>query len=251
VLPLLKQLIPEGINFGTNLLVEFPSDSLWYEASFTIAAQALRNDVRTEYHVFQHTPSDVRDALVRLGLDVERLEKNETLQVLDSYTVQTGVGVAESGRKKIARDFVTSSMKVSDWSISGMKALKSGTIGTRKRGLHIDDNTLVLVRYNSEPAIIDFWRTRAISTSRVEENVAVYSILTGMTSDSFRSQFESLHDGIIDFKTEERADEVQHFVRVRILRGKRCDSRWRRITVQDNGEVTLESRANSLELDSH
>jgi KaiC/GvpD/RAD55 family RecA-like ATPase len=240
VLPLLKQLIPEGIDYGTNLLVEFPSDSLWYETSFTLAAQALRNGVRTEYHVFQHTPSEVRAALVRLGLDVERLEKDETLQVLDSYTVQTGVAVAEAERKTFARDFVSNSMKVSDWSISGMKEVKSGMIGARKRGLHIDDNTLVLVRYNSEPAIIDFWRTRAISTSRVEENVDVYSMLTGMTSDSFRSQFESIQDGIIDFKAEERDDEVQHFVRVRILRGKRCDSRWRRITVQDKGEVTLE-----------
>jgi KaiC/GvpD/RAD55 family RecA-like ATPase len=120
-----------------------------------------------------------------------------------------------------------------------MKALKAGALETKKHGLHIDDNTLVLVRYNSEPAIVDFWRTRAITSSRLEENVAMYSMLTGVTSDSFRSQFESLHDGIIDFKTDEKGGEIEQYVRVRILRGKGINTRWRRISLLDKGEVTL------------
>jgi KaiC/GvpD/RAD55 family RecA-like ATPase len=58
-------------------------------------------------------------------------------------------------------------------------------------------------------------------------------------SPDFPKQYESLSDGIIDFKSEERDNELQHYVRIRSLRDRGCDSRWKKLRLSDNGEVTL------------
>ena len=105
--------------------------------------------------------------------------------------------------------------------------------------MHIDDNTLVLVRYNSEPAIIDFWRTRAIPISRTRELAFMHSLVTGTASDSFYKQFEALCDGTIELKTQDTAGEIEHLVRVRAMRGRPYDSRWHKLRLLDNGEVAL------------
>lgn len=217
---------------GRIYSLNFP-DSLWYEASLTIAAQALRQGQRTEYHTFQHLPDDVRRALTGMKLDVKKLEDESCLRVLDSYTVQTGLGVSGRG------PYGFQSVKLSDWSIAGVQIFKTGIPDTEKKWVHIDDNTSVLIRYNSEPAIIDFWRTRSIPASRVDQRVSLFSLLSGVASESFRSQFESLQDGIVDFKTEQKGNEIEHFVRLRILRGKRFSTRWRLITMSLDGEIVL------------
>jgi len=232
--PFLKELIPGGIEYGTNLLVEFEADSLWYETSLTIAAHALRTGIKIDYHNFQHTPNDIRKALDRRGLDVRKLEDDNMLWIVDSYTVQTGHDTS-----KDQTDVTQVSVKLADWSIALARDLKMGISETMKRRLHIDDNTGILLQYNEEKAIIDFWRTRYIPYSRARECVNIYSLLTNVTSTSFYKQYESLSDGIIDFKSEEAENELQHYVRIRTLRGRRCDTHWRKLELSDNGEVAL------------
>ena len=232
--PFLKELVPGGFEFGSNLLVEFDSDSVWYETSLTIAAHALRAGIKIDYHNFQHTPSDIRKAFDRRGLDVKKLEDNDMLWIVDSFTVQTGADTSQD-----QSEVTQVSVKLSDWSIALARDLKTGISESMKRRLHIDDNTGTLLQYNEEKAIIDFWRTRYIPYSRARECVNIYSLLTNVASTSFYKQYESLSDGIIDFKSEERENELQHYVRMRSLRGRGCDSRWRKLRLSDNGEVTL------------
>jgi len=79
-LPILSDLVPGGFRYGLNLVVEFEPHSLWYESSLTITVHGLRSGARTDYHTFQHIPSEVVEALVRFGLDVQRLEEEGNLE---------------------------------------------------------------------------------------------------------------------------------------------------------------------------
>ena len=238
-LPILEELLPGGFRYGSNLLVRFDPRSIWYETSLTIAAHAVKRSIRTEYHIFQHIPNEVREALTRLGLDVGKLEVERALRIIDSYTIQLKIGVPEGTGTGGVDDAVTQSLKVSDYSIAMARKLKEGHAEQEKRGLHIDDNTGIILQYNEERAVIDFWRTRIIPLFRASEDIALHSLLTGVASDAFCRQFESLCDGIVDFKSEDRAGEIVQSVRLSAMRGRPYDSRWRELRLMDNGEVVL------------
>lgn len=65
------------------------------------------------------------------------------------------------------------------------------------------------------------------------------ALVTGVGSSALYRQLESLSDGIVDFKSAETGDQVEHLVRVRTMRGRTYDSRRRRIQLLENGEVAL------------
>ena len=62
-------------------MVEFGPDSLWYETSLSIAARALKVEVKTEYHTLMHPPGRIREVISELGLDLTRLEEKRLFRL--------------------------------------------------------------------------------------------------------------------------------------------------------------------------
>jgi len=241
IIPILKELIPDGIEYGTMLLAEFEPDSIWYDASLTMAAQALRNGIKTDYHTFQRNPSEVGRAIARFGLDVRKLQEDGLFRIIDSYTVQTGLGEPEKPRRGDQGMLtLTQSVRLSDWSIAAVQAIKTGVPELERSRFHIDDDTSVLLQYNAEKVFIDYWRTRTLPTARARETAFLNSAVVGVCSEAFYRQFESLCDGIIEFKREETGGTTNHLVRVKAMRGRKYDPQWHRLIVGENLEVILE-----------
>lgn len=236
-LPIFEQLLPEGVEFGTNLLVEFESDSAWYEASLTITAQTLKKGHKALYHTFQHPPAEIEHDLAKFGLDPAKLRGDGLFHLLDSLSVQMG------GLNPVGDDPIAKLLKIPDLSISAAQSVKKwreeGISEDEKLWVHVDDNTAIMTRYNPEINVFDYWRTRIIPFSRPFQSIFFHSILNGMVSETFRSQFETINDGIIDFKCEDREGEVAHYVRVRRMRGKKFNSRWQRLNISESGEATV------------
>ncbi len=120
-----------------------------------------------------------------------------------------------------------------------MKEMKAGVPEAEKRLLHVDDDGSVILQYNKEEEYIVFLRTRLIPSFRAAETVVSSGFLTGTASDSFYRKLESLSDGIIYFKSEEKGDQIEQYVRMTAMRSKQCDSRWHKLRLLDNGEVAL------------
>ena len=246
-LPLIKNLIPGSINYGTSLMVEFQPGSCWYDMAFTMVAEAVGNGIKTDLHLFQRKPQEAKASLTRLGVDVDRLMGEDLLRIIDSYTVQTGVGTAEKPKGSDA--FKTSSVKLSDWSAAAKRQLKQGISEAEKRRLHIDDNLTVMTRYNGEDEVVDYWRTSILQLYRERESILVNAVSTGVASDSFYRKFESLCDGIIDCRTREESGRIEQYIRVRAMSGHVFDSRWQHVTISENGRVRLDpERRRVLEL---
>ncbi len=245
IIPMLKELIPDGVEYGTMLLVEFEPDSIWYDVSLTMAVQALRNGIKTDYHTFQRDPSDVGRAVARFGLDVQKLQEDGIFRIIDSYTVQTKLGEPERPSKGELL-FQTQSVSLSDWSIATAQTIKTGGLHLglepelEKRRFHIDDDTSVLLQYNTEKVLIDYWRTRTLPGARALDLVFMNSAVLGVHSEAFYKQLESLCDGIIEFKREETGGTRNHLVRMKAMRGRKYDAQWHRLIVGDNLELTLE-----------
>lgn len=201
----------------------------------TIAARAVMQGIKTEYHTFQHMPEEIRKGLSARGLDVKEAEGEMRFRIMDSYTPQTGLGVVQSAK---AAPW-TVSMKLSEWSIGDAKIIKADLPESEKRWLHIDDDASILLHYNQEKEFIDYWRTRNIPSARATETAMLHSVLTGIASDSFYRKFESLCDGIIEFKTEDKSGEIEHYVRISAMRGRTSDTRWRRVRILESGEVAV------------
>jgi hypothetical protein len=236
-LPILGELAQGAFDYRRIFLVEFEPQSLWYETSFTIAASALKREIRTEYHTYTHFPDEIRQSLARYALNVKALEEKKTLHILDSYTVQTGLGAPETPLSK-AQKVMGESVKVSDWSIADAQTMKMPS--EEDTGwLHVDDNVSALANYNDEKAILNYWRMRMVPGARRPQMAFLNALLTKTHSDSFYQQFEALSDGILDFRSKEDGTRLVQEARVRVVRGKACDTRWRRLNLLENGEVAV------------
>lgn len=232
---ILKRLFPSGTSYGAVFLVEYDPDSIWYETSLTIAAQGLE-EVKTDFHTFDHAPSQIRESLTRLGVNVTEKERDGMLNVVDSYTTQIGISAPEGPKDSV----IQQSLRIADWSIATVQDMKdTAHLEHVEEHLHIDDNFSVLLRYNEEKSIVDWVRTRGLPQSRSHKELWFLSLATRIASDSFYRQFELVCDGILDFKNEEEQGQLAHYLRVRAMRGKSFDSRWRKLQVSDRGEVTL------------
>jgi adenylate cyclase len=236
--PLLDQLAPDGFDVNGQYMVEFDADSLWYETSLTIAATALKRGMKTEYHVFQHFPTEAIDALSALGVDARKLEQDGLLSIWDSYTETTefeayraaGKGWPSDRQKPL--DIVSGSAR---W----IERTKAGFPEEEKHWLHLDDNTGIFLQYNDEKTFVDRWRTGILPAVRARECPHFLSFPKGIAPDAFYTKFEALCDGIIDLKSEESAGGLERFLRIRKLRGKTFDSRWQRLTLERNGKVVI------------
>jgi KaiC/GvpD/RAD55 family RecA-like ATPase len=244
-LPVLGELVSDGIGYGGNYLVEFDSDSLWYETSLFMVAGALGLGIKTEYHTFMHMPSQVRQSLAGFSLDPTRLEEKHLFRIVDTYTGLTGLPM--KGESRLTSTGLSSeihrSSDLSDLTAQIVTLMEQGVPKEATGWLHVDDNTAIFNRYFSDKEILDMFQTKIFPFFKQAEITTIHALLTSAVSDSFLKQFEAQCDGVIDFKSREEVEgKIERYVRPRSFREKACDSRWRHLVLLDGGEIALERK---------
>jgi KaiC/GvpD/RAD55 family RecA-like ATPase len=244
----LGELIPDGLEYGRSYLIEFESQSLWYEVSLTIAAYALKNRQKTEYHTYLHPPNEVRKALSMLGIESKAMEDEGLLRVIDSYTLTVGVGNPEKPAKG-PEPYQVRSIDATKWGNELQERIRQGIGEDEKKWLHIDEATSILGQYSDEKTVLENVRTRWIPYVRARQLADFASLMVDSASTAYYKMYEIISDGIFEFQSQEHEGRIEQYARVRMVRGRTCDTRWRRLSLQSNGEVKLgDKRIDSEEL---
>jgi KaiC/GvpD/RAD55 family RecA-like ATPase len=238
-LEILGELAPGAFHYGMTCLIEFEPNSLWHEASLTIASEALKHGVKIEYHVFQSSPADIRSKLRRMGVDPENFEEKGSLRIIDNYTPTTPL---KSSTKRRSEELLSGrSPKLEQWNRAIRDKIREGFDPSEQKWLHIDDNEAILLEYNTEEYVTNGWRTIFLPMVKARQLLTLQALTTGTASDSFYRKREALADAVIDFKNGEEQGKVSHFIRLRTLRGATFDSSWRRLEHSEAGRVRLSS----------
>jgi KaiC/GvpD/RAD55 family RecA-like ATPase len=238
-LEILGELAPGAFHYGMACVVEYQSHSVWHEISLTIAAAALEKGIKTEYHVFQHTPAEIRAALKAIGVDVEKFEAKGKFRIMDTYTPTTPLEAQTEGRKE---PLLSGRIPdVEKWNQAIREKIKHGFDDDEKRWLHIDDNEAILLQFNDEDYVTNGWRTTFLPMVKARELLALQALVVGVASDSFYRKREAAVDAVVDVRTEEEGRKLETYLRLRALHGARFDSRWRRVELSESGRVRLSS----------
>ena len=186
------------------------------------------------YTLATQPPDSLRSQLKGLGLDVQELEGNGKLEIWDWYTATLG----QKSKEKLEQP----SLKVADLSIEMSQGLKEHTsAGTIPEYLRILDNCSVLDRFNdSEKSWVELLLTRIIPRASYLRSTLIIGIMRGIHSDWVYRLLEGAVEGVVDFKLDESGEETRNIIRFRRMRNVGFDSRWHKLKVGKNFEVTLE-----------
>ncbi len=215
---------------GCALIVEYDASSQCYNACITIAAGWIRTRGKVEYYVNTQSPDDIRGQLKRLGLDVDLAEKEDRLQLWDTYTVTLG--------QKSMEQYSYDSLKVSDLTVQYARDYMRS--GPAPDVLLLSDNFSVLSRFNEEKVCVEYALYRAIPGRRSAKRTAIRGIMNGVHSEWAYRQLEGAANGIVDFRLQETGGETKNFMRIRTMRNVGFDSKWYPLRISENLELIVE-----------
>ena len=250
--PILSELIPQGIRPATIFLVEFDPESQWFAVAATMVSEVLKNGGNVAVNAVARPPEDIEKDLSSLGVDVEAAFKDGRLAINDWYTATLSGGRAEPfppGAKpfeETPKGTKWLSLKVQDLSVEFLKDSKMSRASSRiyratwpAGTLNVADSFSALLRFNDEKSSADYFESRVYTEQRKAQRITLFPFVRGLHGDWFYKRMESASDGVIDIRIAEQDDRVKSVLRVRSLRGQPHDSAWHEIEVKPNGEAKL------------
>ncbi len=227
-IPLLVDQIPDGIPYGSSFIIEFDSDSSYYQILESVTHDCLKAGYPVSFFDYTRFPDEVRQDLVRLGSDIKNLEQRGIFRLFDGYSVTLGI--------KSKEPLAFESLKVADLSLHFLKMTKDEN--PIKNDIGFSDDASVVLRYNDEKNFVEWYATRVIPRIKIHERISFSAFALGIHSNYLYKAIEALVDGILDVKLEEASGSMFTKLRVRTFKKGRFDSFWRRVKF-DGPHATL------------
>ena len=247
-IPLLTQLIPDGVKPGTIFLVEFDPESQWLAVAVTITAGYLGAGGRVSYTAQLRSPETVRENLLALGVDISAATSEGRFALDDYYSATLTGGRLDGGPSVIERiegGTRARSLKVADVSVEWRKEMKqspeSGSVfeNWSPGAFTVAESMSQFLRFNEERPYLEWALSRTHPNMRRAKRITFEGFVRDIHSESFYKRLESDVDGVIDLRVMERDEEAKSLLRVRSLKGQPHDARWHEIQIKRNGEATL------------
>ncbi len=245
-IPLLADLVPDGISPGTGLLVEYDPHSQWFAVATTIIARWLSAGNRALCVAMVRPRDVVVNDLGRLGVDVNAKEETGTLRVDDWYSATLTPEHSTFEDEAIDDKYLKyGSVKIPDLSLAFSKRLKglqllSKWSSEQQLGvLAIAESFSMLLRFNEERTFLEWFENRDIPLQRKLKRINLWGFGRGLHSEQFYRRLENVVDGVVEVRVMERGDQTKNLVRVTSLKGQPHDARLHEIEIKGNGEAIL------------
>lgn len=250
-IPVLAQLIPEGIKPGTMFVAEVDPDSQWLALATTITARLLQAKSHVGYVCAVRSTADVKESLSALQVDVGEAIRTDLLGLDDNYSATlTGgrmetAGTQPSGPERTEDGILFHSLKVQDLSVEFLKSSRNTPKAARifsdwpPGSLTLAESLSTLARFNEEKPLIEWMESRLYPEQRRTKRITIARLSRGVHTEWFYKRAEDFADGIIDVQLREDGEDIKSFLRVRSLKGQPHDARWHEIEIKPTGEAVL------------
>ena len=246
-IPLLSQILTDGVRPGTIFVVEFDPVSQWFAVAVSIVARWVKSGRRAGWVAMARPREEIRSDLARLGLNVLESERANLLLVDDWHSATLGLESSRDSQERVQGEGGPynriNSLKVSDWSVHFLKMAKEGLrdVGDDwpPGGLTLADSLSPALRFNEEKPYLEWIENRVNPSQRSQRGITFQGVLSGLHSSSFYTRIENAADGVLDVRVMEREEQAKNYLRIRGLKGQRHDARWHQIEIRANGEAIL------------
>ena len=177
----------------------------------------------------------------KLGTDATKYERSGSLRIIDDYS---SLSVVKPERLGYSSDSwrQTSAIDLKEWWDLAQHQLQKGIEEKEKRWLYIVEDGSYLSKYNNPTELGRYLKHAWIPWCKARQLLVLAGGLRLDWSDTRRTEFESLCDGAVEFRTLERNGIIEQVVRLRKMVGHSFDSSWHLLGLSEDGEVQVIER---------
>lgn len=224
-IPILSDILERDIPRRSFLIGLFEPAADWLAFTLTQAsAVLLQGNLVVNFVTTSTPPSRIREILQRFTANLEEAQFSNRFFITDMYTWITGQKSEEAE-------------SVDSLSI-GKMITRSTTQFAARNDFVVTDNTSAFMRYNDERTFM-LWFDRLIAGLRQLNGVRLYGFVKRFHSEALYAYLESLADGVIELDYRENAGVLEHFVRIKSMKGMPHPTDWRRLSVNSDGIMQL------------
>jgi KaiC/GvpD/RAD55 family RecA-like ATPase len=224
-IPILSDILERDVPRQSFLVGLFEPAADWLAFTLTQASGVLlQGNLVVNFVTTSTPPSRVKEMLQRFTPNLKEANRLQRFFITDMYTWITG-------QKSEEAESVDS--------LSIGKMLTRSTVQFAARSdFVVNDNASALLRYNDERTFMH-WFDKLIAGLRQLNGVRLYGFTKRFHSEALYAYLESLADGVIELDYRENGGVLEHFVRVKSMKGMPHASDWRRLTTNPDGSMQL------------
>jgi len=223
----LGHLLGEGLQEGTSIALSGPPSAgktIFYE---TLVEGFIDSNAGWICVTLDRSPSEIRNDLHQLGIDVFKLEDEKRLLFIDGYSWLAGSSTETFRVENLAN--LPELLILIDRALSRVKGLIF---------LVLDSISPLLV-HNPETDVVKFLQMLAARVKRCK-GIGIFVVQAGVHNQEFYNALAYLVDGVFSMKIEEEKGKIRRYFRISSLRSSTHQADWVPFIIKSNSGFILQ-----------
>lgn len=228
-LPIISDILKAPIPRGNVLVLFYEPSAQRLSLILTIVSELLRRGHVVGITTTSKAPTQIRQRLATVVLNLKELETTKQLMLIDWYTWTTG--------KKSIEPRSVDSLGLAQFNIQDSRYQRDDS---PLYDFVAGENLSAFLKYNDERAFMQ-WLDKTIGRVREMRGIRLYSFLKHFHSDAFYANLEAIADGVIELDIRGGQKQLENVIRLKSMNGVQHSSDWRALKITRTGLLKLAS----------